>query len=91
MTTIKASYFHRDPNWSRVNMPLTEDEVKTWIADLRSGKYEQGQEQLCDDTAYCCLGVLAKTQGLFDNGLFKPTDGTLEVHTFREGPAPYNS
>jgi len=29
-----------------------------WLAALRSGKYEQTSEKLCDGTAYCCLGVL---------------------------------
>lgn len=33
--------------------------VAEWTAALRSGKYEQGQEALCKDGRYCCLGVLA--------------------------------
>lgn len=31
---------------------------KLWIDALRSGKYEQGYGQLCDNGKYCCLGVL---------------------------------
>ncbi len=35
-------------------------EIKAqWVAALRSGKYEQTTERLCDDDGYCCLGVLA--------------------------------
>ena len=31
---------------------------KKWIAALRSGKYEQGRDQLRSGKEYCCLGVL---------------------------------
>jgi hypothetical protein len=34
-----------------------------WTAALRSGKYEQGQNALCDGSAFCCLGVLAEVAG----------------------------
>ena len=30
-----------------------------WVADLRSGDYEQGQGFLCREGKFCCLGVLA--------------------------------
>lgn len=38
---------------------------KLWVEALRSGEYEQTQEQLCDSTddggySYCCLGVLCE-------------------------------
>ena len=33
--------------------------TETWVAALRSGKYEQGQNVLCDGSRFCCLGVLA--------------------------------
>lgn len=34
-------------------------EIKTkWVEALRSGKYEQGTEQLYSEGKYCCLGVL---------------------------------
>lgn len=31
-----------------------------WIADLRSGQYEQGRSALRRDNRYCCLGVLCE-------------------------------
>lgn len=36
-----------------------------WVAALRSGKYKQGKDRLatitiCDETTYCCLGVLCE-------------------------------
>lgn len=34
--------------------------AQKWIADLRSGKYKQGQGQLCDGKTHCCLGVLCE-------------------------------
>ena len=34
-------------------------EIKAqWVAALRSGKYEQGREQLRCNDKFCCLGVL---------------------------------
>jgi hypothetical protein len=35
-----------------------------WTAALRSGKYEQGQNALCADGRFCCLGVLAEEVGV---------------------------
>ena len=32
--------------------------MKKWVTALRSGKYKQGKEYLCDNGKYCCLGVL---------------------------------
>ena len=34
-----------------------------WVAALRSGKYQQGQNSLCHRKKYCCLGVLAEVVG----------------------------
>jgi hypothetical protein len=34
--------------------------VAQWTAALRSGKYEQGQNALCQNGLFCCLGVLAE-------------------------------
>jgi len=35
-----------------------------WLNALRSGKYKQGDAQLCDlEGRFCCLGVLALIQG----------------------------
>lgn len=39
---------------------LPVDIKKKWVDALRSGKYEQGREYLCDGDRYCCLGVLQK-------------------------------
>lgn len=35
-----------------------------WTDALRSGKYEQGQDYLCRDGKFCCLGVLCEIQEL---------------------------
>jgi hypothetical protein len=36
-------------------------EVKSlWLAALRSGQFEQGRDNLCNNGQYCCLGVLAQ-------------------------------
>ena len=34
-----------------------------WLDALRSGEYQQGQNYLCNDSKYCCLGVLAEING----------------------------
>jgi len=42
---------------------MKESDVKEWVKALRSGKYAQAQDYLCEvdetdgTTAYCCLGV----------------------------------
>lgn len=38
--------------------------TETWTAALRSGKYEQGQNALCANGLFCCLGVLAEEAGV---------------------------
>lgn len=38
--------------------------TEAWVAALRSGKYEQGQNALCDGSHFCCLGVLAEIAGV---------------------------
>src|SRR5579859_2213917 len=39
-------------------------EIKTkWLAALRSGEYEQGQNYLNSDNQFCCLGVLCDIYG----------------------------
>lgn len=36
-----------------------------WVEALRSGKYQQGREQLNEaDQLFCCLGVLCEIEGL---------------------------
>lgn len=46
--------------------------VKEWVADLRSGKFKQGEGQLVTpEGSYCCLGVACETAvrlGIQDNG-----------------------
>lgn len=37
-----------------------------WLKALRSGDYEQGKNHLCYNDKYCCLGVLADIEDLFD-------------------------
>lgn len=34
--------------------------AKKWVAELRSGKYEQTKETLHDENGYCCLGVACR-------------------------------
>lgn len=36
------------------------DAVKQWIAALRSGRYQQGQEYLNRRKRFCCLGILCE-------------------------------
>lgn len=42
---------------------MKEDVKDLWVAALRSGKYEQGTEQLCHNGRHCCLGVLCEIMG----------------------------
>ena len=37
---------------------------KLWLEALRSGKYEQINNELSNDDGFCCLGVLCKITGL---------------------------
>lgn len=62
-----------------------------WIKALRSGKYPQGQYQLClreyepDFDQYCCLGVLCDINGtLTENG----TDNSRDEYS--KQPSPYH-
>lgn len=43
-----------------------------WLAALRSGKYEQGNHQLRDGNAFCCLGVLADIYSKETGAEWKP-------------------
>jgi hypothetical protein len=38
--------------------------IQTWIDALRSGKYQQCQNQLTDGEGFCCLGVYAELHGI---------------------------
>jgi len=59
-----------------------------WIADLRSGEYQQWRKTVCneDQTAFCCLGVLAVTNQM------SISNGTPESHHFKDVlyPGEYN-
>lgn len=53
------------------------DNAQKWVEALRSGRFQQGQNQLRrDDNTYCCLGVAcelyheATGQGEWDDGQF---------------------
>jgi hypothetical protein len=52
-------------------MTLSLEEMKAnrrkWVEALRSGKYEQGKNNLYCEGRYCCLGVLALLAG-YDAG-----------------------
>ena len=45
-------------------IPMTKSQVRTWIAELRSGRYLQARYRLCEQSeedetcSFCCLGVL---------------------------------
>lgn len=44
---------------------MTKEEIQSWIAALRSGKYQQTRGTLCElfddgSKGYCCLGVFLK-------------------------------
>ena len=49
--------------------------TEQWTAALRSGKYPQGQNALCDGSRFCCLGVLAEEAGY---GKVENNEGTFE-------------
>lgn len=39
---------------------MDKDLLQKWVAALRSGNYKQGEEYLCYNGKYCCLGVLVE-------------------------------
>ena len=56
---------------------MTKQLKAKWIEALRSGKYEQGREQLkTDNGKYCCLGVLNEIADLD----YETDCGYLENH-----------
>lgn len=53
--------------WERFTM--ADYTFESWIADLRSGKYEQGKRRLRhSDGTFCCLGVLEEGLGRLVEG-----------------------
>jgi hypothetical protein len=61
-------YFRTKYDWDIVENPITDEEVREWITELRSGNFKQAQEVLKSEdilgTCYCCLGVLQEIQNL---------------------------
>ena len=45
---------------------MNRQELRTaWLEALRSGKYKQGRDKLCNlQNQYCCLGVLCEVAGI---------------------------
>lgn len=58
--------FRTDYDWSQVENPITDEQVKAWVEALRSKTYEQGRYCLSMDGTYCCLGV---ANSIFDLGV----------------------
>lgn len=56
------------------------DNVKIWVAALRSGEYKQIKSKLQDERGYCCLGVGCK--------LFIPIDKQIFHNGFLYGRLP---
>ncbi len=48
-------------------MTLTQDQKDEWVKKLRSGEYEQGMGFLFRHGKFCCLGVLADSEGILGN------------------------
>lgn len=71
---------------------MKEEIAKLWIADLRSGRYEQGTGFLKRDGKYCCLGRLCDISqlGSFKNGangglsIFNSNNGEMYSHVLPE-------
>lgn len=51
-----------------------------WIEALESGKYKKGTSYLCENDSYCCLGVLADIENLFDNLSLENENKTVKGH-----------
>jgi hypothetical protein len=47
-----------------INQKIDPEAKAIWIAALRSGHYEQGQELLRSGDNYCCLGVFCEVMGV---------------------------
>lgn len=44
----------------RTTSKMDPERKAQWVADLRSGEFEQGQRQLAGNGKHCCLGVLCE-------------------------------
>jgi hypothetical protein len=43
--------------------------ITKWLISLRSGKYKQCEENLRNESGFCCLGVACEIQGIEHSGL----------------------
>lgn len=74
-----SAYFYN--NWARKLNPYVK---RVWVNALRSGEYEQGYGQLCDEEGkFCVLGVLCDIHSRLNS---KPwvlgTHPTFHFHSF---------
>jgi hypothetical protein len=61
-----------------------------WLNALRSGKYEQGRETLCDNGRFCCLGVLTDLFIIETNQEWHRDCGTLYSFETEGGILPFS-
>lgn len=47
---------------------MNKQNVRKWVEALRSGNFKQATGQLCNDGAYCCLGVACTIANVSING-----------------------
>lgn len=66
---------------------MNQEFKKEWIDALRSGKYEQGKNQLVDNGKYCCLGVACDL--LADKGIVYQKDECFYGNTSRHDYSMY--
>lgn len=45
-------------------MTINVENMRAWVAALRSGRYKQGLNRLRTDDRFCCLGVACDISGL---------------------------
>lgn len=63
---------------------IQKENLRAWIAALRSGEYNQGSGSLwqAKGDCYCCLGVACQLQGI-------PRDDTREAYFPQTGKSPW--
>jgi|ERR1044072_1710710 hypothetical protein len=64
-------------------MEINKDELRSWIAALRSGNYRQTTGALEDNYGFCCLGVACKVLIPADKLTYK--EGTLRTKLISGG------
>lgn len=52
------------------------ENAKKWVAELRSGKYQQAKGRLQSDNGYCCLGVACELYEKTTGYTLKRYDGS---------------